>query len=121
MPFELVKKLDQEIWMKISGQFSVEDYEQTLALVLVGIEWYEDTRLLIILDQFKGWSKEDGWNDILFLHEQANKVQKMAIVGDEKWKTDVFMFVGRPFRTTEIEFFPEDSLEQAKQWLAVKD
>lgn len=118
MPFEMIKKLDREIWFKINGQCTVEDYEQIQSLILMSLEWFEDSRILVILDDFQGWCKDDRWDDILFMQEHADKITKIAIVGDKKWKDDVFMFSGKPFRTTDIEFFPEENLSQAKQWLS---
>jgi len=118
MSFELIKQQEQEIWIKISGQASVENYEKTQSLILSTLESYQDIRILIILDDFKGWSKEAKWERILFMQDHEDKVQKIAIVGDEKWKDEVFMFSGKPFRKTEIEFFPENQLDQAKQWLS---
>ena len=121
MSIELIKKQEQEIWIKISGQASVKDYEQIQSLTLSTLESYKGCRMLIILDNFKGWSKDARWDEILFMQEHQNKVQKIAIVGDEKWKDDVFMFSGKPFRTTEIEFFPENQLDQARQWLSASN
>ena len=121
MSFELTKKLDQEIWMKVSGQFTVEDYQESQTLVLLGLELYHKSRALIFLDNFTGWSKDPRWDDILFMQEHADQITKMAIVGNEKWKEDIFMFVGKSFRSTEIEFFPEDQLELATNWLAKID
>lgn len=118
MPFELIKKQEQEIWMKIGDQVSVEDYQQLQSMILSSLATYNDCRMGIILDDFKGWSKDNRWDDLLFMQEHQDKVQKIAIVGDEKWKDNVFMFSGKPFRTTEIEFFPENQLDQAKQWLS---
>lgn len=118
MPFEVIKKLDQEIWLKISDQLTVEDYEQTQSLILLGLEWFEDSRILVILENFNGWSKDERWDDILFMQEHDDKITKIAIVGDEKWKDDAFMFSGKSFRSTEIEFFSEENLDLAKQWLA---
>jgi hypothetical protein len=118
MSFELIKKLDQEIWMKVSGQFTVEDYQYSQNLVLQGLELYHESSVLIILDNFTGWSKDPRWDEILFMQEHADKIKKMAIVVNEKWKEEAFMFVGKSFRSTKIEFFPEDQLELAKAWLA---
>ncbi|MCK5191024.1 MAG: STAS/SEC14 domain-containing protein [Methylococcales bacterium] len=118
MSFELIKKMDQEIWLKISGQFSVEDYEKTQLLILSELELYHESRGLIILDNFTGWSKDQRWDEILFMQEHADQITKIAIVGDEKWKEEFYMFLGKSFRSTGIEFFPENQLEQATLWLS---
>jgi hypothetical protein len=41
----------------------------------------------------------------------------MGIVGDKNWKEEIFAFVGKGFRTTEIEFFPSDRLKEAESWI----
>jgi len=118
MSFELIKKIDQEIWMKVSGKLTVEDYQKAHKLVQSDINLHHKSRGLFILDNFTGWSKDPRWEDILFMQEYADKITKMAIVGDENWKEDVFMFVGKSFRKTEIIFFPENQLELATAWLS---
>ena len=121
MSFELIKKQEQEIWMKISGQVSVEDYQQVQSLILSSLAAYNDCRMVVILEDFKGWSKDERWDDILFMQEHQDKVKKIAIVGDEKWKDEFYMFVGKSFRSTGIEFFPEDQLKQATLWLSTTE
>ncbi|NOQ93540.1 MAG: hypothetical protein GQ547_02765 [Methylophaga sp.] len=118
MSFELIKNIDQEIWMKISGELSVEDYEAVQSLILLELKIFHESKALIILDNFTGWSKDKRWEDILFMQDYADKITKMAIAGDEKWKEEVFMFVGKSFRSTAIEFFSEDQLELATDWLS---
>ncbi|MGR8941075.1 MAG: hypothetical protein ACU83V_04685 [Gammaproteobacteria bacterium] len=39
-------------------------------------------------------------------------------VGDEKWKDDVFIYIGKQMRKTAIEFFPTYQLAQVKAWLS---
>jgi SpoIIAA-like len=49
--------------------------------------------------------------------EQGQHIEKMAIVGDEKWKDDAFAFTAKGFRPTTIEFFAESGLNEARTWL----
>jgi hypothetical protein len=61
---------------------------------------------------------ETGWENTSFLEENEEGISKLAFVGDEKWKVEVFMFTGQPMREIAIEFFPKDQFEQAKAWLS---
>ncbi len=45
-------------------------------------------------------------------------ISKLAFVGDEKWKVEIFMFTGKPMRHTAIEYFPQDQFDQAQAWLS---
>jgi hypothetical protein len=49
--------------------------------------------------------------------EQGQHIEKMAIVGDEKWRDDALAFTAKGFRPTAIEFFPESRLGEARKWL----
>jgi hypothetical protein len=74
-------------------------------------------RLIAILEDFQGWEKGVDWSDIDFLVEHGNEVGKMAIVGDKNWKEEVLAFLGKGFRSTEIEFFTSDHLKEAESWV----
>jgi hypothetical protein len=52
------------------------------------------------------------------LEDNEGSLSKLAFVGDEKWKVEVFMFTGKPMREIAIEFFPKDQFDQAKAWLS---
>ncbi len=75
-------------------------------------------RLLAVIENFRGWEKSDAWGEIGFMSEHDNDIIKMAIVGDERWKEEVFLFIGKGLRSTKIEFFPLSSLKQATVWVS---
>jgi len=117
MAHEIVEIRDDVIIVRLSGLLQRTDMTalQELALQLIGLG--KRLRLLAILENFQGWDKHDDWNDIGFLMEYGDDFAKMAFVGDEKWKDDAFLFVGKGFRATEIEFFPPTALRNAERWL----
>ncbi|QSA97805.1 STAS/SEC14 domain-containing protein [Methylococcus sp. EFPC2] len=116
MPYQLMKSLDQEIWIKITGRITPRDLQECQALAELGAEWFHQAKVLIVLDDFQGWSKDDDWSDTSFLPD--SEIAKMAVVGDRRWEEEVFLFVGKPMRTTEMRFFSTDQLDEAKDWLA---
>ena len=95
MSYQLIKKRELDHWVKLSGRLTVRD--------------------------FQGWSNESGWENTSFLDDDAEGHSKLAFVGDEKWKDEIFLFTGKPMRQTAIEFFPQDQLDQAQAWLAGKN
>jgi hypothetical protein len=88
---------------------------QTLAAEL--IEKGQKVRILVVIDHFQGWERSAKWDDIGFLMEHGDDIEKIAIVADERWKDQAFLFVGKGLRTTAIEFFPPSALPQAGQWV----
>jgi len=43
----------------------------------------------------------------------GDQIQKIAIVADPKWETQVLMFVGTGFRGAPVKSFPSDQLAEA--------
>ena len=117
MTFRLINTLDSENWFKVSGQLTVSEFQKLQALGELSLERFGQFRVLIELEDFQGWCNEPGWVDSFFLTEDGNRISKIAFVGDEKWKDEVFLFMGKPMRNTAIEFFPQYQLAEAKAWL----
>lgn len=118
MSYQLIKEFKHEVWVKLSGKLTVHDFQELQALAKLSLEQFGQFRALIELENFQGWSREAGWEDSPFLEENGARIFKLAFVGDEKWKTEIFMFTGKPMRQMAIEFFPHDQFEQAQAWLS---
>ena len=74
-------------------------------------------RALMIAEGFEGWERKADWGDVSFMMEQGQHIEKMAIVGDEKWRDDALAFTAKGFRPTAIEFFPASRTNEARIWL----
>ncbi|HXL09271.1 MAG TPA: STAS/SEC14 domain-containing protein [Candidatus Bathyarchaeia archaeon] len=74
-------------------------------------------RALMIAEGFEGWERKADWGDVSFMMEQGQHIEKMAIVGDEKWRDDALAFTAKGFRPTAIEFFPASRINEARIWL----
>lgn len=118
MAHEGMEIRDEVIKLRLSGLLTSADMTSLQKLALQLISAGRKPRLLAILDDFQGWSRHDDWNEIEFLTEHGDDVARMAVVGDDKWKDDIYLFVGKGLRTTEIEFFPSAALEEAEKWVA---
>jgi len=70
---------------------------------------------LVLLDGFEGWERSEDWGDVSFLVEQDSNIEKIAIVGPERWRDEVLMFAGAGLRHSPVRFF-EDS-GSARAWL----
>lgn len=118
MSYQVIKKSDHGNWVKLSGKMTVRDLQELQTLAKLSLEPSGQFRMLIELEGFEGWSKESGWEDSFFWEGDGDSNSKLAIVGDEKWKDDIFMFTGKPMRRMAIEFFPQAQFDQAQAWLS---
>ena len=74
-------------------------------------------KILIVISDFVGWEKADGWEDNSFSERNDASIDKIAIVGDEKWQDLAYVFTVKGLRPVEIEFFEESKIASATQWL----
>jgi hypothetical protein len=72
-------------------------------------------RLLFLLKDFQGWERTPGWTDLGFYLRHGDAIERMAFVGDERWRGEVLMFAAADLRRARVEYFGNESL--ARAWL----
>ena len=117
MAHQIVEISDNLIHIKLQGVMQVADQEALQAQARRLIAQGKKPRLLAILDDFQGWEKSDAWENIDFLMEHGDRVERMAIVGEERWKEEALTFVAKGLRKTEIEYFVPSALVLAEAWV----
>ena len=76
-------------------------------------------RLLFVLDGFEGWEPHADWNDLTFYVKHGDGIERIAIVGHERWRSEALMFAAADLRRAPVEFFPEEGAANARAWLSV--
>jgi SpoIIAA-like len=117
MPVEIIDASGKLLQMKVRGMLKKTDYDRIIQIAKKAIAREGKVRALVILDGFEGWQRHEDWGDVSFMREQGQNIEKMAIVGDEKWKDDAIAFTGKGFRPTTIEFFAASRMNEARTWL----
>ena len=117
MPIEVIDAAGKLLQIKIRGMLKKADYDRMVQIAKEAIVREGKVRALAILDGFEGWERHPDWGDVSFMMEQGQQIEKMAIVGDEKWRDDAFAFTAKGFRPTAIEFFSPSHLNEARIWL----
>src|SRR5262249_33557109 len=102
---------------KIRGMLKKVEYDRIIQTAKEALAREGKVRALVFLEGFEGWERHEGWGNVSFMMEQGRNIEKMAIVGDEKWKDDAVAFTAKGFRPTVIEFFPASRVDAARIWV----
>ena len=105
------------IVLRITGLLRKAEFDA--ALEAEAGKWKPETKVkvLVILEDFKGWERGADWGDVSFLLEHDKQIDKVAIVADPKWETGSLTFAGAGFRQGQVKFFPVKQLALARGWL----
>ncbi len=103
--------------VRASGVLTAHDYEVALpeieyAMELAGEPW----RLLLRLEDFRGWEIKALWQELKFDFRHLNDPGRVAVVGDstlEEWATRL----AAPFAKAEIRFYRFERENEARRWL----
>ena len=74
-------------------------------------------KMLVVLEDFRGWEKGGATDDISFMMKYDSKNLKVAITGDPQWKEPFLMWMGAGRRLAKVEYFGADDLAGAQTWL----
>ena len=78
----------------------------------------DSARLLVVLTAFEGWEPGAQWNDLSFYVAHGDALARIAIVGDERWRSHALMFSAADLRRGPVEYFVPDAIAEARAWLA---
>jgi hypothetical protein len=118
MPVDIIDASRKLVQVKIRGVLTKADHERIMQAAKEAIAREGKIRALIIAEGFEGWERSEDWGDVSFMMEEGQHIEKMAIVGDEKWRDDTLAFTAKGFRPTAIEFFAPSRMNEARTWLA---
>ncbi len=109
---------DGIIGIKISGTLSAADYETYLipALDRVFAE-HKRAQFLVLMDEnFSGWTLDAAWDDFTYWLEHRTEFDRVAIVGAPKW-VEWCINAMRFALKGEFRLFPRDQLDDAWAWV----
>jgi hypothetical protein len=118
MPITMSHEHDNVYRVEIRGTLRKADLDECQNRLAAEIKRDRPARLLFLLDEFEGWEPNANWSDLSFYVKHGDSIQRIAIVGDERWRSQTLMFAGADLRTAPVEFFPEGSVDEARAWLS---
>lgn len=99
---------DNVLGFRAVGEVTKEDYATLGPAVSAAIKQYGTIRVLIDLTDFKREKAEAWGSDLGFGHEYHDKIERMALVGDQSWGKHVAK-IAQPFYAESVEWFDTDA------------
>ena len=119
MPIALAPAGGNIFRVELRGTLRKADLDRCQAQLAAAMRRDGPVRLLFVLERFDGWDSGDDWHDLSFYATYGDRIERIAIVGDEKWRSEALMFAGADLRRAPVEFFagPPASTDAARVWL----
>jgi hypothetical protein len=116
MPIQVHAENQRSVVVRISGILQPDEVAEAQNAALEIIREHGKVSALIILDQFEGWERTSHWGDLTLLTKLDSNTEKIAIVGEERWRDDMLMFEAAGLRQSEISYFNDEAA--ARAWLS---
>jgi hypothetical protein len=117
MSVTLQREEDEVRALQIAGILKQSEFDAVIRADAK--EWGSQTRvrLLVRAEAFEGWEQSEKWGDLSFFMEYGNRIERIAIVADPKWETDMLVFAAAGLRRAPVKFFPPSQIASARAWL----
>ena len=118
MSAEIISNYNGIVTVKVSNVLTFPDMIAVQQALINILGQLGGANVLILAENFQGWSNEQAWNDVSYMSKTDPFINKMAIVGEKQWQDLALMFTAQGLREFPIEYFSPDELSKAEEWLA---
>lgn len=108
---------DDYLVLRASGKLTKADYDAGVPELENAMRLREGpVRLLILLEDFRGWDIGALWADLRFDAQHHADFERIAIVGDKRWQEWGTAF-SKPFFGPKMRYFGQEQRPEAEAWL----
>ena len=104
--------------LDLGGTLRKADLDRCQKLLVTAIDRLGTVRLLIVLNAFAGWDPDAPWNDISFYVKHGDAIERIAIVGPDRWRNHMLMFAAADLRKGPVQYFAPEAAADARAWLS---
>jgi hypothetical protein len=104
--------------LDVRGMLQHSEFQQCQAELVNEMQRLGTVRLLFVLDDFQGWAPQDNWNDLSFYIDHGDAIERIGIVGEERWRDHALMFAAADLRKGAVHYFVRSALPEARAWVA---
>jgi hypothetical protein len=102
MPIALHHEGDNTYRLEIRGILRREELSLCEAELAGEMNRIGSVKLLCVLTEFEGWERNPDWNNLTFYLTHGDAIERIAIVGDDRWRTDTMMFASADLRRAPV-------------------
>jgi hypothetical protein len=104
--------------LRVGGMLNLAAMERIQAVAAQVIaRGAKDLRVLLILNDFKGWKHSDSRGESAGSMRDEGCNAKIAVVGDARWQTPTLAFLTAGHRLGKVCYFTPEQEPQARAWL----
>jgi SpoIIAA-like len=118
MPASVLHERNNIYRVELSGTLRMAEFARCQTQLAGEIQRIGPVRLLFVLHAFSGWAADGNWSDLSFYISHGDRIERIAIVGPERWRDETMMFAAADLRLAPVEFFLDDALDAARAWLS---
>lgn len=117
MSAHLEQQSDRLFLLRVRGELKKFELD-TIQSEIVEKMTARPVQLLVVLEEFAGWERNEDWGDTDFFFSHREDFGKIAVVGNPSWEAQVLAFTGAGIRKGPVRFFPDGGEQDARAWLA---
>lgn len=100
----------------VSGKLVKADYAEFVPAFDQAIKEHGKVRVLFEMEDFHGWDVGAAWEDLKLDLAHFNDIDRLAMVGENKWHNRLAVFF-KPFTRAEVRYFDRANMATARVWL----
>ena len=117
MPIQLKEENNGKLLaIFVGGNLVKADYEGFVPEFERLVRMHGKLRVLLNMTGFLGWKDGSLWEEIKFDVKHFSDIERLAMVGDNKWQKTMATFC-KPFTQAEVRYFDAVNSEKAHGWL----
>jgi hypothetical protein len=106
----------QLVEVHVHGRLATEEYQWVLTELERMIIRHGRINVLFAMSRFHGWEIRALWNDLRFDRRHCAGIERLALVGEDRWQRLMAIFC-RPLTSATIHCFSHDDTATARDWL----